>query len=204
MSRYSSVAEKAYHHGDLRRALLDAAEAELAEKGPDGFSLRSVARRAGVSHAAPAHHFADVDALLKGLAQVGFERLTAAMREEQEQAGRDPAEQFKASGLGYVRFAIANPHLFHLMFGARMAGEIPVEMARAGDAAFSVLLNAVAKLHGQDVLRTEEGWVAVTAAWSLVHGFAHLAIGGKMRWLTEQPQDRQRVMLARCLDRLVA
>ena len=203
MSRESIAAGKAYHHGDLRHALLDAAETELAEKGPDGFSLRSVARRAGVSHAAPAHHFADVDALLRGLAQSGFERLTATMREEQEKAGREPAEQFKASGLGYVRFALANPHLFHLMFGARMTGEIPPEMARAGDAAFSVLLNAVAKLRGQDVLRTEEGWVEVAAAWSMVHGFAHLAIGGKMRWLTDLPQERQRAMLAQCLDRLV-
>ena len=204
MAPDSISAEKSYHHGDLRRALLDAAEAELAEKGPDGFSLRSVARRAGVSHAAPAYHFADIDALLKGLAQVGFDRLTRSMRDEQALAGRDPVGQFIASGIGYVNFALANPALFHLMFGARMAGDVPADTVRAGDAAFSVLLNAVSRLHGPEALKSEAGWIEVTASWSMVHGFAHLVIGGKMRWLSDLPQDRRRDVLAECLKRIAS
>src|SRR6478609_8578950 len=90
----------AYHHGDLRKALLDAAEAELAEKGLEGFTLRGCAKRAGVSHAAPAHHFKDANALLTALAAVGHERFVAAMRKRQSEATGQRG-RFVASGLGY-------------------------------------------------------------------------------------------------------
>ena len=187
---------KRYHHGELRDALLAAAEAELVEKGEDGFSLRSTAKRAGVSHAAPAHHFRDVTALLHGLAQTGFERLTATMKQEQALAGGDAAAQLAAAGVGYVRFATQNAHLFHLMFGGRGAGTPkPEALAKAADAAFSLLVNAVARVRGPDALASEDGWRDVTACWAMVHGYSHLVIGGKMGWLTDQPFDMQRPVI---------
>ncbi|MBO6637529.1 MAG: TetR/AcrR family transcriptional regulator [Roseitalea sp.] len=194
--REEGAGQRRYHHGELREALLAAAEMELSEKGEDGFSLRSTAKRAGVSHAAPAHHFKDVTALLQGLAQRGFERLTATMKEEQAEAGDDAEALYVASGVGYIRFAAENPALFQLMFGARSSHDKPTELAKAGDASFSVLVNAVARLRGADLLKTEEGWRDVAAAWMMVHGYAHLAIGGKVGWLTGQSFDRQRPVIA--------
>jgi len=191
-----------YHHGELREALLAAAEAELTEKGEDGFSLRSTAKRAGVSHAAPAHHFRDVTALLRGLAQRGFDRLTDCMKNEQARVAPGDAEaMLTAAGVGYVRFAVENRALFQLMFGGRVQGPVPAELARAGDASFSVLVNAVARLRGADALKGEAGWRDVTAAWAMVHGYAHLAIGNKMGWLTDQPFDEQRPVIEEMVRR---
>lgn len=190
--RQNTAATKPYHHGELREALLAAAEMELAEKGEDGFSLRATAKRAGVSHAAPAHHFRDVSALLQGLAKRGFDRLTATMKDEQRRAGDDPEALYVAAGIGYVRFATRNPALFQLMFGARSQPGMSADLSKAADASFSVLVNAVARLRGAEALRTEAGWRDVAAAWMMVHGYAHLAIGGKIGWLTDQSFDRQR------------
>lgn len=185
-----------YHHGELRVALLAAAEAELIDKGADGFSLRSTAKRAGVSHAAPAHHFKDAAALLDGLAQVGFERLTAMMKAEQDRVANGDAEAlFAATGVGYVRFALENTALFQLMFGSRSHGAKPADLSKAAEASFSVLVNAVARVRGADALKSEAGWRDITAAWSLVHGYAHLVIGGKMGWLTNQPFEAQRPVI---------
>ncbi|WP_306120982.1 TetR-like C-terminal domain-containing protein [Roseitalea sp. MMSF_3504] len=191
-----------YHHGALREALLEAAEAELIEKGEDGFSLRSTAKRAGVSHAAPAHHFRDLAALLHALAARGFDRLTAVMKAEQAAAGADAAGtddaagQVVAAGIGYVRFAIDNPALFQLMFGGRGGGDKPAELAKAAEAGFSVLVNGVARVGGRDALTTEAGWRDVMAVWAIMHGYAHLAIGGKVAWLSDQPFEAQRAVIA--------
>ena len=111
-------ASRPYHHGDLAAALLDAGEAELAEKGVEGFSLRGVAKRAGVSHAAPAHHFGDARGLLTAIATRGFERLIARQQDFQREAPPIPRAQLEASGLGYVAFATENPALFRLMLGS--------------------------------------------------------------------------------------
>ena len=184
-----------YHHGALRDALLAAAEAELIEKGEDGFSLRSVARRAGVSHAAPAHHFGDVTALLHGLSRAGFERLTVTMRREQARADGAPAAQLAAAGVGYVRFAADNAHLFHLMFGGRGTGPKPDALKKAAETAFSLFVNAVARVRGPDALASQDGWRDVTACWSMVHGYAHLVVGGKMSWLAGQAFETQRPVI---------
>jgi AcrR family transcriptional regulator len=168
---------KRYHHGDLRAALLDAAEAELAEKGVDGFTLRGCARRAGVSHAAPAHHFADVTELLTEMAAVGFERLAESMRERRAKAASDPRAQFIASGQGYIDFAMKNPQHFMLMFGGAALDRTSERLKCVGDAAFGDLLEVVsAMMGGVDPLTEHRGRINVTFAWSLVHGFAKLRI----------------------------
>ena len=107
-----------YHHGDLRQALLAAAERELEEKGIEGFSLRGVAKRAGVSHAAPLHHFKDTRALLTALAAQGFERFLAAQRARQAKAAADGLSQLVASGMGYIDFALTHRAIFRLMFSS--------------------------------------------------------------------------------------
>src|SRR5215470_1454532 len=107
---------KPYHHGELREALLAAGRKLLEERGLRGFTLRECARRAEVSHAAPAHHFASINDLLAEIATRGFGELTAAMTAEARRAGADPAARLAGQGLGYMAFAAANPVLFRLMF----------------------------------------------------------------------------------------
>lgn len=170
-----------YHHGDLPAALLDAAEAELAATGLDGFSLRKVAGRVGVSHSAPAHHFGDASGLLAALATRGFERLLGAMRARQAQADPDPWEQLMASGLGYVDFAQAHPALFRLIFGAPLPQTHTAAMHAAGEAALGHLAGDLARLRGVPPLSYPEAWDEVLAIWSLAHGFAELLISGRLK-----------------------
>ncbi|WP_102110499.1 TetR/AcrR family transcriptional regulator [Oceaniglobus roseus] len=167
-----------YHHGDLRSALLEAAEEVLAETGVSGFSLRQVARRVGVSHAAPAHHFGDAKGLLAALAAEGFRRFLAAMEARAALAGDDPRERLIGSGLGYLDFAQGSPALFRLMFSAPMEGAKSAELADAGTAAFRHLAEGIARLRGEDPGPAADP--LLYGVWSLVHGFAELLISGRM------------------------
>ena len=198
------MADKAdYHHGDLRNALLAAAEEELIAKGSEKFSLRGCAKRAGVSHAAPAHHFKDSQALLQALAARGFARLTDALRTEQEKAVADPKSQLVAAGVGYVRFGITNPQLFNLMFGGHALEMKDEALQKNGEAAFSVLVNSVAKVRGHAAFETEAGWRDVTALWSMAHGYAQLASGNKMNYVTDRPFEEQRPYIEDMLMRII-
>ena len=133
-----------YHHGDLRDALVRAARTILEKKGLAALSLRGVARAAGVSPAAPYHHFADKQALLDAVAAQGFDALRSAM-EKRMAKKTDPIARLDASGVGYVLFAIENPALFRLMFGG--AGQVlsaNASLMEARDRAYGVLQAAVA------------------------------------------------------------
>jgi AcrR family transcriptional regulator len=203
MAAAAKSKDKPYHHGDLRAALIAAAEAELIEKGVDAFTLRGTAKRAGVSHAAPAHHFKDSMALLNALASVGFARLTATMKEEQEAADPGKRPQLTAAGIGYVRFALDNPELLQLMFGTSRKESDDPDLVRNADAAFSVLVNAVGNLRGRHVFKTEEGWRDVAAAWSMVHGYAQLVISGKLGFVARLGLDEQRSLIEDIVSRSV-
>lgn len=172
-----------YHHGDLRRALLDAAEAELAEKGVEGFTLRGCAKRAGVSHAAPAHHFKDANALLTALATVGFERLNRSMTSRQHAERGDPRQAMVAAGLGYVAFARDNPTLFKLMFGSERPSSDDSDLLQHASGAFATLVNSVRNIRGGDPMTDAGGLKDIAAAWSIVHGIANLLIAGRMGFL---------------------
>lgn len=118
-----ATAERPYHHGHLRTALLRAAEETLREEGPDQVTLRSLARKAGVSHGAPRHHFPDRQALLDALAAVGYDRLAQELTAAIEEAGGDFGAQFRAAGTAFTRFAIGNAALMDLMRTARSGGD---------------------------------------------------------------------------------
>ncbi len=119
-----------YHHGDLRESLLAAAETLLEEGGVPALTLRAVARAAGVSHAAPAHHFGDLTGLLSELAAVGFMRLGAAFDAAMDGAGSAPSARLTAMGKAYVAFARAYPGLFVLMFRSERLDEFASGAAR--------------------------------------------------------------------------
>ena len=169
-----------YHHGSLRQALIDATELLLADKGPEGFSLREVARRAGVSPAAPAHHFGDSRGLLTAVATLGFDGLAQALREGEARGGREPRARLREQGVAYVDFAMRYPGRFRLMVSDGLLGDDP-GLQRAGNAAFLVLENGVREAFGTAPGKPlpSKAWTALLALWSAVHGFAHLTIAGR-------------------------
>ena len=172
-----------YHHGDLAAALVAAAERVLDERGVEGFTLRECARRAGVSHAAPAHHFGDVRGLLTEVAASGFERLTLAITTAvSRERGAD--RRLIAGHLAYVRFAVAHPALFRLMFHSSQVDRATARMRLAGDTAFATLRQAVADVRERthQPIRAKEVWrdPGLLGQWSLVHGLATLAMEGQL------------------------
>src|SRR5204863_4666658 len=110
---------RAYHHGNLRTALLEQAERSVREHGVERLSLRELARQAGVSHGAPRRHFADRQALLDALAEAGFVRLGAELREAVDAAGSDYEARLRATAAAYVRFAVHDAALLELMFAGK-------------------------------------------------------------------------------------
>jgi AcrR family transcriptional regulator len=188
------MAEKPYHHGDLRAALLLAAEAELAERGVEGFSLRSVAKRAGVSHAAPAHHFGDVQGLLTALSAEGFRRFQATL-DAREVGATDARERAVRAGLGYLDFALARPALFRLIFSSTKPDFSDPDLTAAGDAAYHHLVGLVRELGG--------GIADVAALWAMSHGIADLAVGHRLRMLAEMDQAARHTLLRTLLERVL-
>ncbi len=169
-----------YHHGDLRRVLLAAAEEELSEKGGEAFSLRRVAKRAGVSHGAPAHHFKDSRGLLTELAAVGYQRFIEAQQRRQQDAATDAESQLAASGLGYIDFASANPALFRLMFSSERPDKESPVLSKSADAAFEKLVNEVARISKTDPYCDQRAMTDVVAAWTISHGLADLLIADRL------------------------
>jgi AcrR family transcriptional regulator len=156
-----------YHHGDLPRALLEAAVQAIAEVGPAAVSLRDLARRTGVSHAAPAHHFGDKAGLLTAVAADGFRRLAATLGEAYEATG-----SFLEVGVAYVGFAVTHRAHFEVMFRPELYHSDDPELVRARDAARALLYPPAAEAAN----RPDSGGDlrAGAAAWSLVHGLATL------------------------------
>jgi AcrR family transcriptional regulator len=166
-----------YHHGNLRQGLIEAALAIVAEQGLAAVTLRACASRAGVSHAAPAHHFGNLQGLLSELAAVAFRRFHATIAAEQAAAGPDPRAQLAAAGCGYLRFATANPDLFRLMFSAGRLDWTNTTLAEASRAAYRQLADTVRPFQ-RDPDDEEEGVRLRTLVWSMVHGYAHLLLEG--------------------------
>jgi AcrR family transcriptional regulator len=156
-----------YHHGDLPRALLEAAVQAIAEAGPAAVSLRDLARRTGVSHAAPAHHFGDKAGLLTAVATDGFRRLAATLGEAYRATG-----SFLEVGVAYVRFAVTHRAHFEVMFRPELYRPDDPELVRAREQARALLYSPAAEAANNPDGRGDVR--AGVAAWSLVHGLATL------------------------------
>lgn len=171
----------AYHHGDCKRAVVDAALALVTEEQNWDFSLREVARRAGISHNAPYNHFADKRDLLAAVAAAGFEALRARMSAAAEAAG-SPDEALLAIGRAYVRFGTENPAHYRLMFGpAPCNGEWPATAAEAAKGTKAVLDSVIWRGAEAGVFTPSPDdqpalEAAALASWSLVHGLTMLLI----------------------------
>jgi AcrR family transcriptional regulator len=171
-----------YHHGALRDALLEAAERVLERDGLSGLTLRAVAREAGVSHAAPTHHFGDLTGLVSELAAIGFRQFNAAMTVAGA-AGTSSKEKAMAPAKAYVAYAQAHPGMYGLMFRAERLDMTRPSLHEAASASFAGLAGAIgASRHEQiheEALSLEQA-AAIARAWSLVHGFTMLLLDNRL------------------------
>lgn len=166
--------QRGYHHGDLRRAVLDAAIEVISTAGPGAVSLRDLARRAGVSHAAPAHHFKDKAGLLTAIAVEG----NALLAESLAQASPTDTPALRELGVRYVRFALDHPAHFEVMYRPDLYHRDDPELVAARQRTGTLLRQAVGEL-AEDT-RGGDVDLAVLTAWSLAHGFATLWRGGNI------------------------
>ena len=178
----SAKTETPYHHGALRDALLQAAERVLERDGLAGLTLRAVAREAGVSHAAPTHHFGDLTGLLSELAAVGFRQFNAAMAASCD-AATTPLEAALARPKAYVAYAQAHPGMYSIMFRTERLDYSRPSLHAAAEASFAGLANAVGMMRQEqisgDALTLNQG-AAIARAWSMVHGFTTLLLDGRL------------------------
>jgi AcrR family transcriptional regulator len=166
---------RGYHHGNLREALVEAALALIAEKGPAGFTLAEAARQVGVSPAAPYRHFRDGEALLAEVARRGFEHLAASLQEAWQNGRPDPATAFEAVGRAYLNFARTQPAYYAAMFEMRIAIDAYTELATASDRSFAVLRQAVEQLIARIPQPDRPPALMVALhVWALSHGIASL------------------------------
>jgi len=180
-------AAKTYHHGDLREALIKAGRALLEKDGVEALTLRACARKAGVSHAAPQHHFAGISDLLAEIAATGFEDFVKAL-DRGAAHSPSPVEKLKVMGQSYVAFARERPAVYQLMFGVTA----PLSSARlqaAKAAAWEQLAAAVSAAAGPDDKEAKAMQV-----WSTVHGFSMLVISQRLPSIISIPQALKRVV----------
>lgn len=167
--------EPGYHHGELQEALIAASEAILAEQGAEGFTLREAARRAGVSPAAPSHHFGNAQGLLTEVAIRGYDALADDLRKAVSDK-RGAREKLHAQGMAYVEFALRHPGRFQMMFANKRLVADDARLREASRAAGGEFEVVVAELVGGT---PKQAKTAAAAAWSTVHGFAKLALEEK-------------------------
>jgi AcrR family transcriptional regulator len=186
----------------LRRELLQAAEAELGAKGMEGFSLRGVAKRAGVSHAAPAHHFGDTNGLLTALAADGYSRFVETQLEAIREGAQDPGARLASAGLGYVRFATANPALFRLIFSSDRPDYDDPELCKAAEAGYNLLVDLVEQASGDKISSEREAVMNIVAAWATAHGLADLLVSGRPKTLAALPESDRETMIREIVARM--
>ncbi|MFI5476457.1 TetR/AcrR family transcriptional regulator [Streptomyces cacaoi] len=179
--------DRPYHHGDLRRAILAAALDVIATDGPSGLSLRDLARRAGVSHAAPAHHFRDRTGLLTAIAAEGHGLLATALAE---------ATDLREAGVRYVRFAREHPAHFQVMFSPELLRADDLELTTARALSAAALTDAIATTAPAPAGDGTDARLARIAVWSLAHGFATLLLGHNLDGLLgdEDPEEVLRAL----------
>ena len=172
----------AYHHGDLRAALLAEAAAMIAEGGAASVTMRAIGQRIGVSRAAAYRHFADKTALLVAVAANGFTRLGARLQATQARASRSSVERLRSLGEEYVRFALENPAHYRLMYGkeALTREEVP-ELREAAEGLFEQFVAVIRAHQRGGTIKRQNPRAQAYVAWSAVHGLASLVIEGQIR-----------------------
>jgi AcrR family transcriptional regulator len=196
---------RTYHHGDLRTVVLDQVRHIIREQGVSVVSIREVARRARVSHAAPSHHFGNKAGLLTAFAIQGYDLLADTVKAQIAETGAATAPDVLAvMGQAYVRFALENPEHFGVMFPGELVNESDPEYVRATNRCYGPLMEVVTKGSAQGSLSADVKLVA-TAAWSLVHGLASLLLSGRIEARTgdTDPEALTREVTELFVDRML-
>ena len=174
----SDTTNRPYHHGDLRRAVINTAMGMLHEEKGWQFTLREVARRAGVSHAAPYKHFPDKAALLAEMALIGFDQLRQALKTAKPRKPKSIRDEFVAMARTYVRFGTSNPALYRLMFSSEAGKAADVHLNERTLAAFGVLIELLKRGQAEGLLRKRDLRGQAAACWAQMHGLTLLTIDG--------------------------
>jgi AcrR family transcriptional regulator len=186
-----------YHHGDLRRALLDAALEIVRDRGLSALTMRAVARKTRVSHMAAYHHFKDKAALVAAVAEEGFRALRQEMLERITCFPDDARTQLRESGIAYVVFAVRNPNLFRVMFGPERAkAAAHAKLDEAAKAAFAVVLGLVEQSQQAKTIPAGNAQHIGLHAWALVHGLAMLCIDGRLGPEASEPAHAEGIAYA--------
>lgn len=203
--RQDATVKPRYHHGDLRRALVDTAVRVISEEDVGAVSLRAVARRAGVTYAAPYHHFRDKNALLAAVAVEGYRALQTAVGKALARAPERPLARLQALARSYVRFGVAHPAHYRVMFRPELGDpEREPELDAAAGHAFQLLMQLVGEARSGKARADDLESLAISA-WSMVHGLVSLWNEGPLRHKTGTASVKPFAdAIARHLERLVA
>jgi AcrR family transcriptional regulator len=168
------TADRTYHHGDLKAALLSAARSIVEEQGADAFTLREAARRAGVSHGAPAHHFGDKTGLLTKLAAQVMSERVERVEAAKFAAGTNPMDQLKACGMAHIEFLISHPHLEGLCWRDNLINRSDPALQAALQRMTAGLIETMSAVTGIALVPDKEANASTLLAISVVHGFAQM------------------------------
>lgn len=190
--------DHAYHHGNLRRVLIDTAVHLISEQGAEALSLRKIAKRAGVSHAAPYRHFKDKNAILAAVARQGFDMMLKTTQERIARNHGTELDHFAICGLSYIDFALHYPSHYRVMFGTRTDDSyFTKEFIPESIPVFQLLQDKIMVCQNKGLLKSGDPGEMALAAWSIVHGFAMLRIDHHIQ---EQKMDEKKL---RALQRTV-
>ena len=175
-----------YHHGDLRRALVEEALRTIHTAGVEHLTLRGIGEKLGVSRTALYRHFSDKQALLAGVGREGFRMLRLALTQAWEEHGKG-REGFDAMGAAYVQFAVAHPSHYRVMFGRFLEScSKDAEFIQEATAAFQVLVDSLIEQQSAGLIRRDDPVLLARFIWSVVHGISMLVIDGQLRGLDER------------------
>jgi len=173
------TAKKNYHHGDLRKKLLETALDIIAEHGLEKVSMRGLGQRIGVSRTAPYRHFSNKSALLCAIAEQGYKKLTAVMNKANRQLSEDPLTRLTNTGIGYVEFAVSNPVHYRIMFGNEiLENKRTSELVKAAETSFNELFYAVQACQEEKLVKSTDPYIIANTLWSMTHGISTLLIDG--------------------------
>ena len=189
-----------YHHGDLRRALLEEALRTIQTEGPEQLTLRAVGEKLGVSRTALYRHFSDKQALLAAVGREGFRMLRLALLDAWEQHGRG-RNGFEAMGIAYVQFAVTHPSHYRVMFGRFVEScSKDADFVHEATAAFQVLVDSLVEQQQAGIVRRDDPVTLARFIWSVVHGIAMLVIDGQLRGADERGEALNQYAMERIRD----
>jgi AcrR family transcriptional regulator len=175
------MAQKSYHHGDLKNALIGAGVAILSEEGLEGLSLRKVAQRAGVSHNAPYSHFADKQSLIAAISTEGFQQLYESLDAAITANLKKPRKQLQQAALAYVRFALEHRDTFKIMFSGVLEKEKEYPaFVEISQKTFRRVVDIVRACQKAGLLKSRSAELTAVAVWGQVHGIVSLALEGQI------------------------